>query len=220
MSKRIIGPVLLVSAAFALMGCSTVPVFVSDYQVYNGGDRGKRAKLSGSTVDNMGPTQAAVFYRGKGQEAFHVAASNRTEVDIGQIVQMKTVKAEPIPRLVVTKYAQFYQLDRTQHKGGSVPFSYSINFQSIGSAKIEEIVFVDALPDRFSLKEVQLFWTGYAGAARYKDDGFDQLVWETKEKDGANYLIVKFAMQKKPLGSVGSNDIITIRLDGTMNLTK
>lgn len=211
----------LATLALALFfGCTTAPVFVSDVTIYNGGDAGKPAVLSGTTVDNMGATQAVVFYRGLGADTFKYNLTERTEVGIGQFINVKLEKAEPNPRLMVAKFADVNSVNRAIFKKDTFPLSYSINFQSVGTGKIEEIIFVDALPDRFILKDVKRYWTSFVGGARYKDNGFDEMVWETKEKDGVNYLILKVVMKKSPMGSFGWMDVLSIKLVGDLNIKK
>lgn len=177
---------------------------ILDYTIINGGDRNLTATMSNNKVNNLGRTEAVTFFKTLDDKKYHYTATNALKINLIRSVPSSGLEDSPKEKekdsskfisMSVEKFTMSgdsmvtdYTLEKKEGVD-SVPFIYYIKFTNVGSENISQIVFVDAISERFDIEKV------------YGTEG----IWEIKEKEGVKFLIVKMNIADAPLKPYGTS---------------
>ncbi len=191
-----------------ITACSSGNIVIESI-IVSGGDHGTKAYFANNTAYHVNYGDTVAFYKNKNDSRYHSIESNAIRIYL--LNQEKSDMAqnkEPVAHsvLVIQKYIIEHSFWTGKQPATNIsfekkeitlkPFNYNIRFSNMGPGDINEIVFIDALPKEFRIKKLHYYCEdrSYLWAS-----DFDDIVWETKTKNGIDFLIVRFQMKRRAM---------------------
>lgn len=202
--------VLLLCILPFFVACGSKNIVI-ETRIVSGGDTGERATLTNNVASHVDYADTVAFYKSSGDQKYQSVESNPIRVYIldqmsGDEEKLAQKKILGHAILVIQKYIiehSFWSGKQptmnvsVDKKGYPVrPFNYNIRFSNMGPAEIEEIVYVDSLPKELRIKDVHYYSEDQSNI--WASD-FDDMVWEIQQKNGMEFLIVRFLMKKRTM---------------------